>query len=445
MTDFDRLVTEASIRARVGEPDAIDPMGREVETPLKIFVEIAERASDQRIDLFWVDGGIPGHFALRGGERLTVVFHSRQVELCAHLGTITIDGGWDDKLRSELFEGAALRMIAEFLLQRGYVDQALQTLARSRQVQGGFFFVEPRIDDLEHLPLDERYLVEWFFGLGHEIGHAVGGELGRTFRRIEGLSPERISQVIEAVIDRRFTVDARDKLTDLLGRVEAGELPLSHASPSVLRGEATADLFSVLCLCRAWEPIRAASGGDELRLDVLLAEAVVSMGSVMAIEQCRMLADWFHGMHRELELQPLMLAGVALQARMNLLLHTLADDSTQDLLTRALLRAGFGGLDTLRTFRVEELAGFLETLEVRSEALSTGMVRARTFLSSPEMRDVELFTGYLEEVARDATRGLDALRFLGVARSQGSASPELALLAEVAGRWAPEAPNPALK
>jgi hypothetical protein len=45
MNDFDRLVVEALIRSRVGEPDTIDLVGRRIRTPMTAFLEVAERAA----------------------------------------------------------------------------------------------------------------------------------------------------------------------------------------------------------------------------------------------------------------------------------------------------------------------------------------------------------------------------------------------------------------
>jgi hypothetical protein len=56
-------------------------------------------------------------------------------------------------------------------------------------------------------------------------------------------------------------------------------------------------------------------------------------------------------------------------------------------------------------------------------------VRARRFLSSPEMRDARKLQGYFEEVATDVAVRLDALNFLRVARHVNS--PMLDALREV--------------
>ncbi|MFF8432341.1 hypothetical protein ACF07Y_45935 [Streptomyces sp. NPDC016566] len=52
----------------------------------------------------------------------------------------------------------------------------------------------------------------------------------------------------------------------------------------------------------------------------------------MTIEQCRILAGWFSDMSYEVENQPLMLSGVALQTRMNLMHIALRVPEVQALL-----------------------------------------------------------------------------------------------------------------
>jgi hypothetical protein len=425
MGEFDRLVIEAAIMCRVGKPDVIDYLGPNINPPMTTFLDVARHASGREIDLFWVEGGIPGHFALSDEKSLPVIFHARQVELCAHLRSITFSHVLDGI--PGLFEGVTLRIIAEFLLQRGHIDQALQTLAKSYHFLNGITFLEPQITQLQQLPLDERYLVEWFFGLGHEIGHAAEPYMRKQISFIDALDPSWIAHVVNELIDIRSSNDARVLLKGIIQRGENGDFPKSHASPSVIREEIFADLFSILCISQAWANICAESTGRALQPETLLVEAIVSMSNLMVIEQCRILAGWFSNINDELEQQPLKLSGIALKARINLLIHIFQNENTLSLLNET-----FPGVSAFQTSWRDSFNNLMLAMEKRSKELTEDFGRARKFLSSSEMRDPNLFYNYLEQVAEDYTTGYDALRFLAVADSQKASSPELNLLRDTA-------------
>ncbi|WP_058041274.1 hypothetical protein [Streptomyces roseifaciens] len=171
MTSLDDLILQQSVQSRAGEPGEAVRTGRTTVSPLAEFRSLAEQAGGQPVELVTVTNGIPGHFGLRGRDSHTVVFHLRQVGICAFLHGLMLETKLEEPLLEDAFEGAVLRLIAEFLLQRGHGDQAIATLARSRVVQRGLFLSGPALGCLQSRKRNERHLVEWFFALGHEIGH----------------------------------------------------------------------------------------------------------------------------------------------------------------------------------------------------------------------------------------------------------------------------------
>ncbi len=134
---------------------------------------------------------------------------------------------------------------------------------------------------------------------------------------------------------------------------------------------------------------------------------MVSMSSVMAIEQCRILAGWFSGMSYEVENQPLMLSGVALQTRINLLHIALRDPEVQ-----ALLAARYPRCEAMTRLDVAAFDAAMRNPAARSLTFGRPFARARAFLSAPEMRDPGLVQAYLEDVAADPTAAYDATGFL---------------------------------
>ncbi len=411
MTALDDLFLDQSIRRRVGEPGAVTRVERSVRSPLGMFRDLAERSSGSSIDLVTVTDGIPGHFSLLGRDQQTVVFHQRQVEVCAFLYGLTLEQRFEQELLEVLFESTMLRLIAEFLLQGGHADQAMATLAKSWQVRGGIVLHGPTIDDLNGLERDERYLVEWFFALGHEIGHGLAPTLASSLRNLGGLSTDRIEQLVDLILDARFSDEGRETLKGIIRRGDAGDGPRSHASAEVLRDEAVADVFAVICLSEAWKVLCGDRAGRDYSPHRLLFEAMVSMSSVMGIEQCRIMAGWFSSMSNEVDRQPLMLSGVALQARINLLHLTLCDPDAQ-----AFLTARYPSLKAFTRFDESAFTNAARYLETQSLRMGPPFERARHFLSSPEMHDARRLQEYFEEVATNGTVRFDALEFLRVAR-----------------------------
>jgi hypothetical protein len=411
MADFDRLFLEETIRWRVGNPGTITGVGRATRSPMATFRDLAERLSGGGIDLVTVTDGIPGHFCLRGRDRQTAVFHQRQVEVCALLYGLTLEQRFEQRLLESVFEGTMLRLVAEFLLQRGHADQALATLAKSRRVQGGIIMPGPTIDHLRDLERDERYLVEWFFALGHEIGHNLAPEIASRLRGLGWLNTGTIEELVDKILGARFSDGDHGILKRIIRRGDSGDGAQSHASAHALRDEAVGDVFALICLSEAWSALCADRAGRDYSPNRLLFEAMVSMSSVTAIEQCRVMADWFSSTSNEVEQQSLILCGVALQARINLLHLTLRDPDAQAFLTAR--------YPSLKAFARFDESGFIKAaqyLQNRSLQMGPPIDRARHFLSSPEMRDAGLLQEYFESVAADPAVRVDAVDFLRVAR-----------------------------
>jgi hypothetical protein len=288
----------------------------------------------------------------------------------------------------------------------------------------------PTIDDLTKLERDEHYLVEWFFALGHEIGLCLAPELASGMRNLDCLSLSTVEDLVDRIIDGRFSDKGRETLKGIIRRGDGGDASRSHASAEVLRDEAVADIFAVICLSEAWNVMCADRASRDYSPHQLLFEAMVSMSSVMVIEQCRIMASWFSSMENEVEHQPLMMSGVALQARINLLHLTLRDPDA-----RAFLTARYPSLKAFARFDVASFENGARYLETRSLQMEPPFERARHYLSSPEMRDAHLLQEYFEKVATDTTERFDALTFLRIARHLNS--PMIDALRDVTEGGAP--------
>lgn len=122
------------------------------------------------------------------------------------------------------------------------------------------------------------------------------------------------------------------------------------------------------------------------------------------------MAGWFSDNSNEVESQSLMLSGVALQARINLLHLAVRDPAV-----KALLTTRYPSLEALARLDTAAFEAAMENLEARSLYLGPPFGRARAFLSSPAMRDPGPVQDYLEAVAADPIMAVDATNFLRVA------------------------------
>ena len=101
MTHFDDLILEQCIRRRVGEPGTISRNERGAGPPLGPFRDLAERISGRRVDIVTVTDGIPGHFSPQARDHQTVVFHERQLEVCAFLHGLTFEKRLDERMMED--------------------------------------------------------------------------------------------------------------------------------------------------------------------------------------------------------------------------------------------------------------------------------------------------------------------------------------------------------
>jgi hypothetical protein len=414
--DAARLVIEEVIRSRVGRVQEIDVVTRTQPTPMTVFLEAAEESLDHQVDLFWIDDGVPGHFSVRGDDSFAVVFHTRALTLNASARSLLLNPISD--VRSEAAERMALRLVAEHLLERGFVDQALQTFARAHRVSG-VSFVEPDLDALERASLDDAYLAQWFFPLGHEIGHGLSSSARDALLALPPLALDWIAGMRDAYLEHQYPRESSQLiLRRILHKDDSRLVPRSYASARLIQEEVLCDLFALLTLIKAAPAILNEPRGDTV---ALLGEAQVSADALMFLEQCRRLALFFGDSELELSEQNLAMSAIALGARSNILPQAAVEVGRSPSLAaeypcvRALL-----DLDP-------QYSAFT-ALNASSRQLSDGLARTRKFLASPEMRNTSLFFDMIANIEGDAVLRFDAARFVQTARLLGVNSGELNLL-----------------
>jgi hypothetical protein len=418
MDEFDRLGIESVIQAMVGHAEAIRFRTGNDPTPMNIFTDLGARRLGRPVTVIWVDGGLPGHFTLEGRPDLPVIFHSGQVERSAWVRNLYVDTVFQESMRPDLAESLALRLIAEFLLVHGKVDQALQCLAKSKQAAGGVILSQPKImPNLEHAPVNEAYMTLWFHGLGHEFGHHIDEDQYRRVCSLPFLGLDSIESLIKPLSEIKYA-EAADR--HLFGtaleewRAEGGQE--FFLSAELLRTEAIADIFAAALLIEATRVVFQQVGKLDVDGRLLLFEILISMACLSLIQECKIMASWFTNL-KVAEQQTLALSAMALQVRTNLFIGACRSPEVPKI---------FGDF-----FSFDKLPDVFDWVSWQSErflSFATGIGKARAFLYSPSMKNTDLFYDFVGNLS--FAHVADVRDFVRLATQLNLSTPELELLKE---------------
>lgn len=348
------------------------------------------------------------------------------MELCEHLRCLYVDD-YLENLRPQLVQQLALKFIAQLLLQHGCIDQALQTFSKSRQSSGIYIWEPNLLKVLEKLPIDERYMVLWFHGLGHELGHLPGEHLLSELNTFECLATDNIQTLVDSIIDYQYPqLDDQRQLKEIIFRSQQLEKPYSYSDPRAIRNEAIADISSLLILCDATKEVFIKMKGAQVNPVDLFFEVSLATALLMIIEKCKRLADWFkNGTNKEKERQNLVLSNVSLHVRNNILIRFLNEEiSNSRLSIRTELKNIFQKFDPNIVRTISDWFG------ARNIDIEIGLEGARSFMSSSEMRNPNLFYDYLEEISNNYTSWLEAKEFADLIEVLGIQSNESEILVE---------------
>jgi hypothetical protein len=194
----------------------------------------------------------------------------------------------------------------------------------------------------------------------------------------------------------------------------------------VIRNEAIADICSLLILCDATKEVFTKIKGAKINPVDLFFEVSLATALLIIIEKCKILADWFKsGTNKEKERQNLVLSNVSLNVRNNILIRFLKEEiSNSRLSISAELKNTFQNFDSNIVRTVSDWFGS------RSIDIEIGLEGARSFMSSPEMRNPDLFYDYLGEINSNYTSWLEAKEFADLIKVLGIQSNESEILVE---------------
>lgn len=220
--------------------------------PIDEFLKVVSERMNQPIRLLVTEQGAPEHFFLSGFTFLPVIFSARYIALSNRINRLFPEALADG--RSKLAEGIAFDVIAEFFLVDGDAAGAALSFMKARVAQGNITFVDTRsllgagtdLWNSDEGAVDELYITDMFFGLAHEIGHAIQESALQGEDRAPWCSDDLLMQYVE-LHAARSTGDAG------LAYREAGASAVLH--PDRLRHEAGADIEACRLIARAVRPM----------------------------------------------------------------------------------------------------------------------------------------------------------------------------------------------
>jgi hypothetical protein len=175
-------------------------------------------------------------------------------------------------------------VLSELALRARHPELAVRLFLRSKL---GTAITRSYVDilpDLELMPISERYMAAWFFGLAHEFGHSDAPSFELTKTGV--LSAEALEETLREKLDE-FDFAAEVDLVDILERIRAGD-PGHPLGVEHLRGEAVADLFAAGVLLDATGAVLRALGEPTRPVDPehYIAEIYFYLNVIAALQRC---------------------------------------------------------------------------------------------------------------------------------------------------------------
>lgn len=222
--------------------------------PLYELLAVASERMNQPIRLLITEQGPPDHYFLGGFITFKpIIFSARYIALANRINRLFPEAYATANLRPMLAEGIAFEAIAEFFLMKGDAVGAALSFMKARVAQSNISLPTTRSllgvgadllsSDAE--PVDELYIADMFFGLAHEIGHAIQ-ESSDAQDRAPWCSDDLLMHYVELQA-------AQSTGHAGMAYREAGLSAVLH--PDRLRYEAGADIEACRLMARAARPI----------------------------------------------------------------------------------------------------------------------------------------------------------------------------------------------
>lgn len=420
MNEFDLIAIQQIIRDQCGKGAKFQIYNRSFKSPMKFVLDLAEEASASKFMVYWVEGGLPENFCLLDFEEKPVVFNTRFLEMTGLIRSILTEDRISEDMTVELSERLCLKIMAEFSLRDGVPDIAAFLMQKSIQGQTLFLSEKNLLMQIEAEPLSERYMVFWFFGLLHELGH-FSPEMSEAARLPEDhpLSDQAIATLVNSALELFPYPDDLKK--------QAMDWVYSPGSDNILaaqhlREEALADMFATRVLFFATEAVLQRSN-IEFDLVQFIYELGLFLNVIAVINRCKKVARTARpeDMNRNAAMATAF-HPVAIAVRLNLLRDFLALFFATTLSSRR--------SETLTQSKIDEwskhITELLNQLKPSLDLMEKGLAKAMRYVFFPNERDSNIGTKLFNELADTKNPSRIILKdFLALAESLDVISPFL--------------------
>jgi len=416
-----KTIIEELIRSQVGKTAKFWEHDREVRNPLNFIIDEAEKQSSKKFVLFWLEEGTPEHFSLSGGSYSPVVFSRRFLEISGFLRSLARDY-WSNDIRVELSERLCLKLMSELSLSYGNLEFSVLAFLKSVLGQSVYVDTNNTLMDLELSPINEVYMVNWFYGLVHEMGHIYSKKLSNL------LSDKRLIEEFEQGLKQfsnypeEFKRKAREKI------YSSG----SVLSLNQLRLEVISDIFGTGVLLQSTINIMKELK-TPFRFEAFIAEIIIFMNILILFQRCketaRIASDG--NLNRDVVEEILLFAPLSFQVRSQMVIWYLEN---------AFYPSGFDPNDIEQRNKANSQNGSLINtifLQLRANLsdIDTGLAKAMRFALFPNEREPDLLLKFSKEVSEPnsffTTR--DAKKFCQQAESHGLISEKIQKLRVMVG------------
>src|SRR6476620_2569667 len=272
-------IIEDLIRSQVGKSAKYRVYDRQIRNPMNVVLDEAVRQSPKKFTVYWIEAGIPENFSLLGLEPTPLAFNIRFVEIASVFQVIITEPVSKD-IRSDLSERLCLRFISELSLSYGDPEFAALSFVKSILGQSYHIPTTNRLYDLEFAPLDEAYMVTWFFGLVHEVGHIFANN------RMDSLLDEILQNAFENGPDKFYYANFPKELKDEARK--RAKKSGSILSIENLRTEAASDIFAISVILAATIDIcHRPEEGQIFHYDQFISQIIIFINILAIFQQCK--------------------------------------------------------------------------------------------------------------------------------------------------------------
>lgn len=259
---------------------------RRLKTPMNMVIDAAQNQINMDVIPFWVEKSLPENFFLSGFSKTPVIYSTRFVELSYLFRQVLMADKTMPASVPELTERLALKVMAEFCLKLQLPDLAVLLFAKSSLGKSIYTPDKNILAMLEYEPKHEAYMVMWFYGLTHELGHVCAKMLEeqpdpKQFRH--PYSDEEVMLKLNQVLDK-FDMPQMFRTLTMERALHEDDFFLSIKN---LRNEIIADTFAVNVLLDSTTKIMYMEQTKKFRVDHFVAEIVMLFNSIWMLERCK--------------------------------------------------------------------------------------------------------------------------------------------------------------